>query len=402
MERIDTRRSFLKSAAALAAASAPAGARPQKSDGRILAYVGGQTNPDTGYGIHRFELNPSSGKLTPIDSIPSGDKDPTWLAFNPAKTHLYAANSGGGGKNGSVTAFSIDPANGDLKMLNTVDAQGTGSTHCSLHPSGKWLFVANYSGGNSAVLPVKADGSLGEATDVATIPHNPPALGRVPAVDAPRGSFALSGHDRPHAHQIGPDPAGNYVFVTDLATDRTLIYRFDSSQGKLIPNDPPAVAETEGAGPRHFVFHPNGRYFYVINEEASTVTFMTYDADKGQLTPRQTIPSLPADFAGTNYPSEIIISADGKYVYGLNRLHDTVAIFRVAANGELTLLREEWTRADYPRHVGIEPNGEFMYVCNHNGDSITIFRIHGGGQHLKFVGYEPSRDPTFIDFLTVG
>jgi len=287
-------------------------------------------------------------------------------------------------------------------MLNTVDAQGSGTTHCSVHPSGRWLFAANYGGGNAAVLPVKADGSLGEATDVAEIPVNPPALGRVPAVDAPRGSYALSGHDSTHAHQISPDPAGRYVFLTDLGTDRTLIYRFDAEQGKLIPNDPPAVAETEGAGPRHFVFHPNGRYFYVINEEASTVTFMTYDPDNGQLTQQQTIPTLPPDFVGTNYPSEIIISADGKYVYGLNRLHDTIAIFRVAINGELTLLREEWTRADYPRHVGIEPNGEFMYVCNHNGDSITIFRIHGGGRRLEFVGYEPARDPTFIDFLTIG
>jgi len=402
MDRIDTRRSFLQSAVALAAAAAPAGAQRQNSGSRILAYVGGQTNPDTGYGIHRFELHPSSGKLTPIDSIPSGDKDPTWLTFHPAKTHLYAANSGGGGKNGSVTAFAVDPTNGELKMLNTVDAQGSGTTHCSVHPSGRWLFAANYGGGNAAVLPVKADGSLGEATDVAEIPVNPPALGRVPAVDAPRGSYALSGHDSTHAHQISPDPAGRYVFLTDLGTDRTLIYRFDAEQGKLIPNDPPAVAETEGAGPRHFVFHPNGRYFYVINEEASTVTFMTYDPDNGQLTQQQTIPTLPPDFVGTNYPSEIIISADGKYVYGLNRLHDTIAIFRVAINGELTLLREEWTRADYPRHVGIEPNGEFMYVCNHNGDSITIFRIHGGGRRLEFVGYEPARDPTFIDFLTIG
>jgi 6-phosphogluconolactonase len=398
-----SRRGFL-TAFALAAAASPAGANPQaRTGGRILAYVGAQTNAATGHGIYRFELNSSSGKLTPIDSMASGDKHPTWLTFNPAKTHLYAANSSSAAHspNGSVSAFAVDPSSGDLTLLNTVNAHGAGSTHCSVHPSGKWLFVANYSGGNAAVLPVKADGSLGEASDVVTIPVNPPALGAQLAVDAPRGSFAISGHDATHAHQIGCDPAGNHVFLTDLGTDRTLMYSFDSTQGKLTPNTPSAVAETDGAGPRHFSFHPNGRYFYVINEQASTMTFMTYDSKTGLLTPRQTISTLPADFAGTNFPSEVIVAPDGEYVYGLNRLHDTIAIFRVGNTGELTLLREEWTRADYPRHVAIDPTGAFMYVSNDRGDSITIFRIHGGGQHLKFVGYEPVRAPTFVGFLQI-
>jgi 6-phosphogluconolactonase (cycloisomerase 2 family) len=398
-----SRRGFLTGSTALAAAGAARAQAARRARGTILAYVGGQTNTLNGQGIYRLELNVSTGELTPIDSLASGDNNPTWLAFDPSRRFLYAANSVAtfNGANGSVTAFSVDPSNGDLTLLNTVDAQGPGSTHCSVHPSGSWLFVANYGGGNAAVLPINMDGSLGNATDVVDIPVNPPPLGVQPAVDAPPGSFAISGHDRTHAHQIQSDPAGNYVFLTDLGTDRTLLYSFDAMAGTLTPNTPSSVAETDGAGPRHFAFHPNGQYFYVINEEASTMTFMTYDASTGILTPQQTIPTVPADFVGTNFPSEVIVSADGEYVYGLNRLHDTVAIFKVGGTGELTLLGEEWTRADYPRHVAIEPTGNFMYVCNHRGDSITIFRIRGGGRRLEFVGYEPVRTPCFIDFLWI-
>ena len=393
-----SRRGFLKSAAALAATGAAA-AQSHSGKGRILAYVGAITDASTGKGIYTFEVNTATGDLTPIDSYPSGDRNPTWLAFHPKKTHLYAANSV---SNGSVSAFSIDPSNGGLTLLNTADAKGSGSTHCSVHPSGNWLFVANYGGGNAAVLPVKPDGTLGDATDVVTIPVNPPALGKQPAVDAPPGSFAISGHDAAHAHQIECDPAGNYVFLTDLGTDRTLLYKFDAAAGKLTPNTPPAVAETEGAGPRHFAFHPNGRYFYVINEEASTMTFMTYDAGTGILTPQQTLSTLPKHFVGTTYTSEVIVSADGRYVYGLNRLHDTIAIFRVGGDGRLTWLGEEWTRADYPRHGAIEPTGNFLYVCNDRGDAITTFRIRGGGQRLEHVGYEAVRVASYIGFLRIG
>ncbi len=397
-----SRRGFLAGAAALAAAPLPAIAesRRRRPRGTLLAYVGARTNTFTGKGIYLFEVSVSTGKLTPVESYASGDLNPTWLAFNPGQTHLYAANSVAtvNGANGSVSAFSINPTDGSLTLLNTVDAQGPGSTHCSVHPSGEWLFVANYGGGNAAVLPINPDGTLGNATDVADIPVNPPPLGVQPAVDAPEGSFAISGHDRTHAHQIQSDPAGNYVFLTDLGTDRTLMYSFDAVNGLLTPNTPYAVAETDGAGPRHFTFHPNGVWFYVINEEASTMTFMTYNASTGILTPQQTIPTLPPEFVGTTYTSEVIVSADGRYVYGLNRLHDTIAIFRVGHDGRLTFLREEWTRADYPRHVGIEPTGNFMYVCNDRGDSITIFRVDGGGQHLSFVGYEPVRIGSFIGF----
>ncbi|MBI1358197.1 MAG: beta-propeller fold lactonase family protein [Acidobacteria bacterium] len=393
-----SRREILAGAGVLAAA---AGAKAQKrSGGELLAYVGAITDTLNGKGIYTFKVDLESGALEPLESYVSGDRNPSWLAFHPAGTHLYAANSVStvNGHNGSVSAFAIDASSGGLKLLNTVDAKGSGSTHCSVHPSGDWLFVANYGAGNAAVLPIRPDRTLGEATDVASIPVDPPALGKQPAADAPAGSYAISGHDSAHAHQIGCDPAGNFVFLTDLATDRTLVFAFDSKAGKLTPNTPPAVKEAEGAGPRHFAFHPNGKYFYVINEEASTMTFMTYDAAKGVLTPRQTLPTLPPDFVGTTYTSEVVIAADGRHVYGLNRLHDTIAIFRVGGDGRLTFLGEEWTRADYPRHAAIEPTGKFLYVCNDRGDSITRFRIQGGGQRLEFAGYTPVRIPSFIGF----
>ncbi|MCB1021917.1 MAG: beta-propeller fold lactonase family protein, partial [Acidobacteria bacterium] len=230
-----SRRTFLQHAAVWTAAAGGLRAQPSSGKGRLLAYVGAITDTHSGKGIYTFEVNTATGALTPITAYESGDQNPSWLAFHPDKTHLYAANSG---KEGSLSSFSIDPATGALELLNTEKAHGSGSTHCSLHPSGKWIFVANYGSGNAAVLPVKPDGTLGEATDVVEIPVNPPALGKQPAIDAPTGSFAISGHDSAHAHQIACDPAGAYVFLTDLGTDRTWVYKFDATNGKLTPNTP--------------------------------------------------------------------------------------------------------------------------------------------------------------------
>jgi 6-phosphogluconolactonase len=412
-----SRRDFLKGAAAITAAgSVPALALrdPYKHQAgseqdRILAYVGCYT--PNGLGIYLFQMNPASGNLTQIKVFQGTDtplvstRNPSWLAFDPQKKYLYAGNeisNFGGTTSGAVSAFAVDRSNGDLTLLNSVSSEGSGPAHLSVDPSGRYVLVANYGGGNVAVLPVHSDGSLGSATDVkndadACTP-SPCPVGPTRAQNAPPGSFAISGHDRPHAHMIQTDPAGNFVIVSDLGLDLTIIWKFDKETGKL--SEPKTFPTSPGAGPRHFAFHPNGRWFYSLNEEASTLDFMIYDAGRGSLQPVEEVSTLPSNFVGTNFTSEVIVSHDGRFIYAANRLHDTIAIFDIERSGTPRLIGEEWTRADYPRNCNIDPTGNFLFVCNHRGDSITTFRIVRGGRRLRFTGqYTPVGSPAVIVFL---
>lgn len=350
-----------------------------------------------------FQMNPSTGDLTQIKVFPT-NTNPSWLAFDPEGKYLFAANeisNFNGTTTGSVTGYAVNRTNGDLTAINTVSSRGAGPAHLSVDPSGKYVLVANYGGGNCAVLPILAGGLLGPATDVkmdadACTPAC--AVGPTHAEKAPPGSFAISGHDAPHAHMIQTDPAGNFVIVNDLGLDRTIIYKFDKVNGKLL--DPKTVPSSLGAGPRHFAFHPNKRWFYSLNEEASTLSFMRYDGNGG-LTPVSEVTTLPRGFTGTNFTSEVVISADGRSLYACNRLHNSVALFDIDGSGEPELVGETWTRADYPRNCNIDPTGNFMFVCHNRNDSITSFRINRGNGRLSFTGqYVPVGSPAVIVFLT--
>jgi 6-phosphogluconolactonase (cycloisomerase 2 family) len=281
--------------------------------------------------------------------------------------------------------------------MNTVSSGGAGPTYVSLHPSGRFLFVANYFGGSVAVLPVLADGRLGAATDVKV---DEGKVGPTRAAHAPPGGFAVSGHDRTHAHMIQADPAGRFVLHAELGLDQILIWKFDAQKGVLTPNDPASLALPPGDGPRHFHFHPNGRWLYSIQEEGSTVALFDYDAAAGRLTHRQTVSSLPPGFAGSNFCSEILVSADGRFVYAGNRLHDTVAIFSAGNDGTLTYVGEEPTRGNYPRSFSFDLAGRFLYVCNQRGDNVTIFRVDRKTGGLEFTGqYVPVGNPSCVVFL---
>ena len=394
-----SRRVLLKTAAALAAPLSALQKPP------ILAYVGAYSSPQgpegshgNGQGIYLFEMNPATGSLTQRALFPS-DANPSWLAFDPSRTHLYAANetSTFPGPSGSVSAYSIDRASGHLTLLNTVSSEGAGPAHLSVHPSGKWVLVANYAGGTVAVLPIQAGGKLGKATDVK---KNHGQVGPVHASSAPPGSFAISGHDSPHAHMIQSDPAGRFVLATDLALDRIFIWKFDAEHGTLTANDP-AVVLPPGDGPRHFTFHPNGRWFYALQEEASTLVTFDYDAARGRLTPKQTISTLPKGFTGTSFTSEVMVSADAKFVYAANRLHDTIAWFSIGESGTLTFAGEAATRGDYPRSFNIDPTGNFLYSCNQRADAIATFHVDRKTGSLTFTGqYTPVGTPAIIIFLT--
>lgn len=419
-----SRRSFLKQSAALGAAPLVAGwlgatdeSQAQQTgaaaqSGPVMAYVGTFSSPlrDTlptqvdlppgnGRGIHIFRVDRSTGALTAAGVQEMGTS-PSCLAANPAGTRLYSANETdrvGEAKEGTITAFSIAKADGKLTVLNTVRSGGAGPTYVSIHPSGKFLLVANYFAGSVSVMPILADGRVGEPSDVK---NDAGTIGPTKATNAPPGSFAISGHDRTHAHMIQADASGRFVMHVDLALDRIFVWKFDDKAGTLSPNDPPSVSFPPGDGPRHFAFHPKGRWFYSVQEEGSTIVLFDYDPATGRLTSRQTISTLPPGFAGSNFCSEILVSSDGKFVYVGNRLHDSIGIFSVGPNGDLTHVADEWTRGNYPRSFEFDPTGNFLYCCNQRADHVTVFQVNRDAGTLKFTGqYVPVGNPSIVVFV---
>jgi 6-phosphogluconolactonase (cycloisomerase 2 family) len=382
--------------------------RGRNGRGPILAYVGTYTGAPggggSGEGIYLFSLDPATGILTQVN-VASTVPSPSWLAIAPNGKYLYSVNEisdFNGTTSGSVSAFSINRSTGALTLLNVVSSQGAGPAHLSVDPLGQFVFVANYGGGTFAVLPIQTDGSLRDATDVQTDVDSVQTKGQTePATDAPPGSFAFSGHEAPHGHMIQADPAGKFVFAADLGQDRIYSWLLNRTTGKLVPNNPSYTSVPPGDGPRHFAFHPNGRRFYSLQEESSTIIVYGYDAASGVLTQRQMLSTLPSEFTGTNFTSEIRVSQDGRFVYAANRLHDTIAVFEVGQGGRLEFAGEEWTRGDYPRSFTIDPTGNFLFSCNQRSDAITSHSVDGGGRKLRFTGhYTPVGSPAIIVFLT--
>lgn len=410
------RRQFLQTSLAVASTVTLAtGLKPAAADQPqrpLMAYVGTFSSPlkdmlptqvdlppGNGRGIHIFQVDRATGALTSAGEYRLGTS-PSCLVVNADGSRLYSANETdrvGADKHGTVSAFAIDPATGQLKLLNTVDSGGAGPTYVSIDPTGQFLLVANYFGGSVSVLPILEDGQLDDASDT-KVDEGP--IGPTTATHAPQGSFAISGHDRTHAHMIQSDPSGRYVLHVDLGLDRIFIWKFDSQAGKLLPADQPSVALPAGDGPRHFHFHPNGQWFYSIQEEGSTIVLFDYDAETGRLSPRQTISTLPKHFAGSNFCSEILVSPDGRFVYAGNRLHDSIGIFSIGDDGRLTHLGEEWTRGNYPRSFSFDPSGDFLYCCNQRADHVTVFKVNHKSGALEFTGqYSPVGNPSMIAFL---
>jgi 6-phosphogluconolactonase (cycloisomerase 2 family) len=378
------RRDFLKSLAIMSTTSAHA------QNHSVRLYVGTYSSPGNGEGIYCFDMDPSTGGLT-LRHVTKSDTNPGCLAIDLTRTHLYAANET---QAGSISSYGIDVATGRLTHLNAVSSEGAGPTHISIHPAGKHLLVANYVGGSSTVLPILADGKLGPASDNK---KHQGKLGPTHAASGPPGSFAISGHDAPHAHMIHADPSGKYILATDLGLDLIFVWKFDVATGKLLANSQASVPP--GDGPRHFAFHPNGRWMYCIQEESSTIVGFDWDASTGTLKTKQTLSTLPKGFSGTDFTSEIEVSADGRFVYGANRLHDTIAWFSIGSDGTLTLAGEEWTRGDYPRSFTIDPSGSYLYSCNQRSDALTTFRVDKQTGALKFTGqYTPVGSPSMAVF----
>ena len=401
---LSSRRNFIK--ATLPVAVAQAAWKPRWAWGAerspVLAYVGSYNSAvdggANGQGIYRFDVNPRTGEFSGQKLVAKAP-NPSWIVIHPSRKYLYAVNEIINQESGSVSAYAIDPATGDLASLNVVSSEGKGPAHMSLDATGKYAFVANYAGGTIAVLPIMEGGKLGAAVDVH---HDTGSVGPRSATHAPAGSFAISGHDAPHAHMITADRGNRFVLSVDLGQDRIYIYHFDKNSGKLTPAEPePFVALPSGDGPRHLIFHPNGRWVYVLCEESSTIAFFRYDPAQGALTSQQTISSLPKGFAGTNFTSEIVISPDGRFLYAANRLHDSIVTCSIGRSGELTPIGEVSTMGDYPRYCTFDPFGRFFYVCNQRGDNITCFNMQRETGSLTFTGrYAGVGSPSIVTFLS--
>ena len=346
-----------------------------QDDAPLFVYVGAYTGPGKAEGISVFRMGPATGALAHAQTL-TGIENPTFLARHPQQPYLYAVSevgNGDGQSSGVVSAFAIEPATGSLILLNHQDAHGTGSCHLSMDPSLRHLLVANYTSGSLAVFPIQDDGQLGQASDV--VQH----VGRGPDPNRQAG---------PHAHYITMDPTGQYVLACDLGLDRVMVYRLDGSSGKLIPGDLPYAQVASGAGPRHLAFHPNGRFVYVINELDSTLVAFAYDATRGALQVVQTVSTLPEDFTGVSNCAHVLVASSGKFVYGSNRGHDSIAIFAAdEATGRLTALGHQPTLGRTPRNFAIDPSGTFVLAANQDTNTIVTFRLNPATGSLTHTGH---------------
>lgn len=325
-------------------------------------------------GIFVAELDLSTGVVS-VPRLAATAVNPSFLALDPQHKFLYAVaevSTLGSRKSGGVIAFAVDPTTGKLKRLNEEISQGAGPCHLVVDKTGHNVLVANYDGGTVAVLPIAADGHLKPAST---------------AIKHSGKSVNPERQQAPHAHSINLDAANRFAFAADLGLDKVLVYRFDPTTGTLTPNDPPSVSLAPGSGPRHFAFHPTGRFAYVISELANTITGFWYDADNGTLSKNQTISTLPSDFKGTSYTAEVVVHPSGKFVYGSNRGHDSIAIFTVdPVSGRLTARGHEPTQGKNPRNFAIDPTGAYLVAANQDSGTVVVFRIDPANGDLKPTG----------------
>jgi 6-phosphogluconolactonase len=344
-----------------------------RADGKTVVYVGTYTQRGS-EGIYAYTFNPSSGALSPIGTC-GGVENPSFLALAPSRKYLYATDEVAtfdGEPGGAVSALRIDQETGLLTLLNHQSSHGAAPCHLSVDQTEQVVLVANYNGGNLAVLPIEEGGRLGPATDV--VQHT--------------GSSAHpTRQQRPHAHSITIDPTNRFAFAADLGIDKLMVYRLDLEHGKLVPHDIPSVDIEAGSGPRHFAFHPTGKYAYLINEIGSTVTVFEYDADRIELHALQTISTLPEGAEIDNTCADVHVSPSGRFLYGSNRGHDSIAAFRIEkATGWLSSIGHTSTQGRTPRNFAIDPSGCFLLAANQDSDTIVAFRIDEQSGELSPTG----------------
>ena len=342
--------------------SAAMSAETLPADGSALVYFGTYTGARS-KGIYVSRFDPATGRLT-APELAAATASPSFLALHPSRRFLYAAGETSvleGKRVGAVAAFSVNAKTGRLTFLNRQSSGGVGPCHVAVDQSGKCLLVANYGDGTIAALPIQADGALAEPGMV--IQHKGSSVN--PARQA-----------GPHAHFMTTDPANRFALACDLGLDQVLVYRLDPAKATLVANDPPFAAVKPGLGPRHLAFHPSGRFVFLISEMGSTLTTFAYDAKRGALKELQTLSTLPKEFAGKSAGAEVAVHPSGKFVYGSNRGHDSIAVFSFdAKHGQLTCLEYQPTQGKTPRHFALDRTGQWLLAENQESDSVVVFRV---------------------------
>ncbi len=343
-------------------------------------YTGGDGSSE---GIYRSTLDLETGKLS--EPVLAGKAvSPSFLEIHPDGKHLYAVSEHGG--SGGISAYAIAPETGNLTLLNQQPSGGGGPCHVCVDSQGKNVLVANYGGGSASVIPIGADGSLAKPTGF--VQHEGSS------VDPQRQTA-------PRAHSVNLSLDDRFAFVADLGTDKVMIYKLDVEKGTIVANNPAFAKVAPGAGPRHFVFHPSGAFAYVINELNGTVTAFAYDSASGALTEIQTLTTLPSGFEGRKSCAEIRVHPGGAFLYGSNRGHDSIVVYRIdPGSGKLTFVEHETAGIKTPRNFNIDPTGRFCIVANQGANSVMTFRIDPKTGVLEPTGHKISvGKPVCIRFL---
>ena len=321
-------------------------------------------------GIYVFEFDRKAGTMQPVQTV-TNDKSPSFLALHPSGKYLYAVNEAAD-KSGGISAYTVDRSTGKLTFLNAESTLGTGSCYVSVDQTGQTALVANYGGGNLAVLPIKPDGTLGASTD------NVQDTGTGPNTQR---------QDKAHVHSAILAPDNRFVYTADLTTDKLNIFAIDVKASKVKPATPAFASVKPGSGPRHFTFHPNGKFAYLVEELTSSVATFSRNAKTGELTLLEdNVKTLPADFTGQNTSADIHIDPSGKFLYQSNRGHNSLAIFRIGNDGKLTKVGNQSTEGKTPRNFLIDPKGEFVFVANQDTDNITVFKRNSQTGQLTYTG----------------
>lgn len=340
-----------------------------------FVYFGTYTGPKS-QGIYRARFDATTGRLGSVE-LAAECSSPSFLAVHPKGGFLYAIDersdpvkTPGRG----VAAYAIDSRTGGLRLLNQQSAGGPGPCHLTVDRDGRAVLVANYSGGSVAALPLEADGRLG-----------PPRTVRAHA----GSSVHPTRQKGPHAHAIDVSPDNRFALAPDLGIDRVMVYRLDAARGTLEPGTPPSVSLPPGSGPRHLAFHPDGRFVYVINELLCTIAVFRWDAERGGLSEVQTLSTLPpGESVATGYSTaEIAVHPAGRFLYGSNRGHNSIAVFAIdLGTGRLTQVQNQPTQGRTPRHFAIDPTGRWLLAENQQSDTVVVFRIDAGSGKLTPTG----------------
>ncbi len=356
--------------------------RPASAADMFVYFGSHSSRPGTGFSLARF--NPGTGVLTKPEFLLAA-KEPAFFVLSADGTRLYTCNSG---SPGGLSAYAVEPHTGRLTLLNRVFAGGGDTSFITLDRTGRFVLVANYDGGNLAAFALKPDGAIGDWT--AFHQH------RGQSVHPQRQTHA-------YAHAIVLDPTNRFALVPDLGTDRLYVYHFDQKTGALTPNDPPFAAIAPGSGPRHVRFHPNGRWVYLINEMASTIAAFGWDSAQGTLTPFQTATTLPAGFTGVSTCAELEIHPNGKFLYGSNRGHDSLAVFAIdQATGRLTPVEHVASGGKTPRNFAFDPTAQWIVLTNQDSSNAVVFRVDAATGRLARTGEPVSVPSPFCErFLAV-